>query len=95
MPVILIYLLSPLYCLLNLVDRLPPGVEEDEEDVVKHLEESDKAAAHAQAEDTADVGHEPDDWDLLVSLDQSHRRVFDVDVGQKEIFPSVPGESKK
>ncbi len=71
-------------------DAPPAGAEEDEHDVVEDLEEGDQAAAHAQAQDPAHVGHEPDDGNLLVALDQRHRRVLDVDVGQQEVLPGVP-----
>ena len=39
--------------------------EEDEDDVMEDLEDCDEAAAHRQAEDTADVGHEPDHRNFL------------------------------
>ena len=39
--------------------------EKDEDDVMEDLEDGDEAAAHRQAEDTADVGHEPDHRNFL------------------------------
>ena len=39
--------------------------EKDEDDVMEDLEDCDEAAAHRQAEDTADVGHEPDHRNFL------------------------------
>ncbi len=39
--------------------------EKHEDDVVEDLEDGDEAAAHGEAEDTADVGNEPDDRNFL------------------------------
>ena len=70
----------------------PSRLEEHEQHVVEDLEQGDQAAAHAQAQDAADVGHEPDDGDLLVPLDERHGRVLDVDVGQQEVLAGVAVE---
>ncbi len=58
--------------------------------MVDHLKHSDQTAAHAQAQDAANVGHEPDDGDLLVALDQRHCRVLDVNVGQQQVLTGIP-----
>ena len=56
---------------------------------MSNFEEGDQAAAHAEAQDAANVGDEPDDWDFLVPLDESDSRVLDVDVGQKQVLPGI------
>jgi hypothetical protein len=37
--------------------------------VVQDLEDGDEAAAHRQAKDTANVGHKPDERNLLIAFD--------------------------
>ena len=44
--------------------------------MVANLEDGDEGAAHAEAEDAANVGHEPDHRDLLVTSYPSHSRVL-------------------
>ena len=56
---------------------------------MEDLEQGDETAAHAETQDAAHVGHEPNHRDLLVALDQSHRRVLDVDVGQEQVLTGV------
>ena len=57
--------------------------------VVEHLEHGHDGEAHAEAEDTAAVGHEPDDGDALVAEDLGHHRLLDVDVDQGQVVPGV------
>ena len=49
--------------------RFDSRSDEADDDVVENLEDGDEAAAHRQAEDTTDVGHEPDQRDFLISFD--------------------------
>ncbi len=44
--------------------------------MVDDLEGGDETEAHAEAEEAACVGHEPDQWDLLVALDAGHHGIL-------------------
>ena len=52
-------LVGALHRLLDAAHALLARLEEDEEDVVAHLEDGHEAAAHAEAHYASDVGHEP------------------------------------
>ncbi len=44
--------------------------------VVDDLECRDEAESHAEAQETAGVGHEPDQGDLLIPLDAGHHGIL-------------------
>ena len=56
---------------------------------MEDLEDGDDGEAHAEAQDAAAVGHEPDDGDPLVPDDLGDDRRLDVDVHLGKVLPGV------
>ena len=71
------------------MDRSVKSGEYPDEQVVDDLEDGDEAEAHGEAEESAGVGHEADEGDLLVALDPRDDGVADVDVDEGQVPPGV------
>ena len=56
---------------------------------MEHLEDGDDAEAHAQPQDTAAVGDEPDDGDPLITHNPRDDGTLDVDVEESEVVAGV------
>lgn len=70
-------------------DALDRCAKKYEYNVVQNLENGDERTAHAEAQNTSHVSHEPNNGDFLITPDHGHRRVFDVNVGQQQILSGV------
>ena len=75
-------LLLPPPPLLAQVEHRPP-------EVVQHLEHRDDGEPHAEAQDPAAVGHEPDDGQALVPHYARHHGLLDVHANEGLRFPKI------
>ena len=57
--------------------------------MVDDFEDGDETHAHGESKDTTNIGDEPNQGHLLISLHPRHGRILDVNIHQCQVFPGI------